>query len=137
MEDTFRSLSKSLAIDPITFWKSHILSSDSNRSSHAVTDPAILSIVFRDESCFLGNTLPFKFFDRLSRRLNRRQNTAKKAARFKDERSCGLDRWQSSASLCPPQRLLPKPLQADVKRYFESRAETTELLRNKVAAIAT
>jgi DNA-binding response OmpR family regulator len=38
--------------------------------SRPIVDHALLSIVYRGKSCFLGNTLPLKLFERLVRRPN-------------------------------------------------------------------
>lgn len=43
---------------------------DSDDTNHPVADKTLLSIRWRGKSCFLGNTLPFLFFERLARRPN-------------------------------------------------------------------
>src|SRR5262249_53464813 len=43
----------------------------SGRPSDLFIDAALLSVVFRGKTCFLGNTLPFRFLSHLARRPNR------------------------------------------------------------------
>jgi hypothetical protein len=71
LEQTMTLLSEELALDPFTFWKSRsaVKQPPTVRAS-ALVDPALLSVTFRGRSCFLGNSLPFRFFARLARRPN-------------------------------------------------------------------
>jgi DNA-binding response OmpR family regulator len=71
MEQALSLLNEELALDPVTFWHSH-------KSGGAATSSAKLpsvdrdsfSIRFRGKECFLGNTLPFRLFERLMHQAN-------------------------------------------------------------------
>lgn len=47
-----------------------IASQSVSGSESPVVDRTLLSVVFRGRSCFLGNTLPLHFFERLAKRPN-------------------------------------------------------------------
>jgi DNA-binding response OmpR family regulator len=70
LERTFISLSKDLSLDPATFWNSRKIATQSNTVHSITIDQAMLSVVFQGRSCFLGNTLPFKFVGCLASRPN-------------------------------------------------------------------
>jgi hypothetical protein len=71
MEQTLALISDELALDPLSYWKSwQPLQSTSTSSSWPVADEELLEIRYQDRRCFLGNTLPFRFFARLTRRPN-------------------------------------------------------------------
>lgn len=71
MEEALSLMTEELALDPITFWKSRgspfVFPSPKKT---ALFDTEMLTITFQGKSCFLGNTLPFRFFVRLARRPN-------------------------------------------------------------------
>lgn len=72
MEETLALMTEELALDPITFWKSRgspftVLSPPTKTD---LFDTEMLTVTFQRKSCFLGNTLPFRFFVRLARRPN-------------------------------------------------------------------
>ncbi|WP_437225965.1 winged helix-turn-helix domain-containing protein [Planctomicrobium sp. SH661] len=71
LQDALILMSEELSLDPITFWKS--------RGTFTFPGPAVksdlfdmemLTVTYQEKSCFLGNTLPFRFFVRLARRPN-------------------------------------------------------------------
>lgn len=70
MEQTLALISDELALDPLSYWKSWQPSTTSTSSSWPVADEELLEIRYQDRTCFLGNTLPFRFFARLTRRPN-------------------------------------------------------------------
>jgi DNA-binding response OmpR family regulator len=64
-----------LAIDPITFWRSHRPAQERHQDRQVVSnllavDQETLSINFKGRSCFVGNGLPFRLLSRLVRRPN-------------------------------------------------------------------
>lgn len=72
MEEALALMTEELALDPITFWKSRgspfaVLSTTTKTN---LFDTEMLTVTFQRKSCFLGNTLPFRFFVRLARRPN-------------------------------------------------------------------
>lgn len=71
MEEALALMTEELALDPITFWKSRgsptVFASPTKT---ALFDTEMLTITFHGKSCFLGNSLPFRFFVRLARRPN-------------------------------------------------------------------
>lgn len=70
MEQAVTLFSDELALDPLSFWKSRQPALPTSSSSSPVADEELLEIRYRDRTCFLGNTLPFRFFARLTRRPN-------------------------------------------------------------------
>lgn len=69
MEKTLALLSEELAIDPLTFWRSHI-ARPAAPPHDLLVDQELLSVTYQGRSCFLGNTLLFRFFAHLARRPN-------------------------------------------------------------------
>ena len=71
MEQMSALLHEELALDAATFWKTRGPALGSTRSDHPLQiDRDRLTVSFRDKSCFLGNTLPFRLVDYLARHLN-------------------------------------------------------------------
>lgn len=71
MEEALALMTEELSLDPITFWKSRGSPSVfAPPTKTALFDTEMLTITFEGKSCFLGNTLPFRFFVRLARRPN-------------------------------------------------------------------
>ena|SRR5690349_14552413 len=70
MEQAVALFSDELALDPLSFWKSHKSRQLPMSSAGAIVDEELLEIRYRGRKCFLGNTLPFRFFARLHRRPN-------------------------------------------------------------------
>lgn len=71
MEEALAMMTEELSLDPITFWKSRGSPSPfALPTKTALFDTEMLTITFQGKSCFLGNTLPFRFFVRLARRPN-------------------------------------------------------------------
>jgi DNA-binding response OmpR family regulator len=70
-ERTLTLLCEELSLDPfILFQKSPLSPGTTGDQQRLVIDPTLLSVTFRSKTCFLGNTLPFKFLSRLARRPN-------------------------------------------------------------------
>ena len=72
MEQTLTLLSDELAMDAIVFWKSRgsaVHVSSAQRLPNVDYDH--LQVMYQGKTCFLGNTLPFRFLARLVRRPNR------------------------------------------------------------------
>jgi len=70
MEQALALISDDLALEPTTFLRSRTPPVPESRAGVPFVDEAMLSIAFRGRSCFLGNTLPFRFFARLAQRPN-------------------------------------------------------------------
>lgn len=71
MEEALALMTEELALDPIAYWKSRGSPSIvASPTKTALFDTEMLTITFQGKSCFLGNTLPFRFFVRLARRPN-------------------------------------------------------------------
>ena len=73
LEQTIKVLSGVLEIEAVTVIARSPASGRSHRTTHQdipLADPATLSIIWQGRSCFLGNTLLFWFFERLSRSPN-------------------------------------------------------------------
>ncbi len=71
MERALSLLNEELALDPIEFWRSCMPTAGSSAShGQLALDRGLLSVTFRGQSCFLGNTLPFQLFARLVGRPN-------------------------------------------------------------------
>lgn len=71
MEEALAMMTEELSLDPITFWKSRGSPSPfALPKKTTLFDTEMLTITFQGKSCFLGNTLPFRFFVRLARRPN-------------------------------------------------------------------
>jgi DNA-binding response OmpR family regulator len=71
MEEALTLMSEELSLDPVTFWKSRSsLTTFAPPTKTDLFDTEMLTISFQGKSCFLGNTLPFRFFVRLARRPN-------------------------------------------------------------------
>lgn len=71
MEEALAMMTEELSLDPITFWKSRgspTLIAPPTKTT--LFDIEMLTITFQGKACFLGNTLPFRFFVRLARRPN-------------------------------------------------------------------
>lgn len=71
MEQAFALFSDELALDPLAYWKSRKTPQSLTGTDGPVVDEELLEIRYRGRRCFLGNTLPFRFFARLHRRPNR------------------------------------------------------------------
>lgn len=71
LEQTLSLLCDELALDPLTYFRTRRnLSRPEPGPEHFITDPSFFTATFRGKTCFLGNTLPFKFLGRLARRRN-------------------------------------------------------------------
>lgn len=71
MEEALGLLNEELALDPVTFWNVHRRNPPAKPSANLPTlDRETFVVRFRGKSCFLGNTLPFRFLERLARRAN-------------------------------------------------------------------
>jgi DNA-binding response OmpR family regulator len=71
MEQALVLLSEELAIDAVSFWKSRKSAVSTSRSSkHLFIDHDRLQVAFHGRRCILGNTLSFRFLERLARRPN-------------------------------------------------------------------
>jgi hypothetical protein len=71
MEQTFAVLCEDLSLDPLTYLRKQSLSKEPHESDQLVrVDAKMLSVIYRGKSCFLGNTLPFKFLSYLAGRPN-------------------------------------------------------------------
>lgn len=75
LEETMLFLSRELDIEATT-WIDHLLTVDPidlqlTAMSRPIADRLTLSIRFQEKSCFLGNTLLFRFFEVISRSPNR------------------------------------------------------------------
>jgi DNA-binding response OmpR family regulator len=71
MEQMSSLLHEELTLDATIFWRTHGPPLGSMRSDHPLRiDHVRLTVRFRDKSCFLGNTLPFRLVDYLARHLN-------------------------------------------------------------------
>jgi DNA-binding response OmpR family regulator len=70
MEQMYELLRQFLVLDPLDYFlkKPTTCSSDNNRLP--MIDWARLSVTFRERTCFLGNTLPFRLLSRLAVRPN-------------------------------------------------------------------
>jgi DNA-binding response OmpR family regulator len=67
MEQALELLNEELALDPFTFWYTH---KPKRRADVPAVDHELFTVTFRGRTCFLGNTLPFRFISRLARRPN-------------------------------------------------------------------
>ena len=71
MEQALALLNEELALDPVTFWRSHRAESPSRAAANSPTvDRDTFVVRFRGKTCFLGNSLPFRLFERLLHRPN-------------------------------------------------------------------
>ncbi|WP_437226581.1 helix-turn-helix domain-containing protein [Planctomicrobium sp. SH661] len=75
MEETLATLCRELELEDAG-WLDSVLAIDvdvapPSSAFRPVADRSTLSVVFQGKSCFLGNTLLFRFFEALSRRPNR------------------------------------------------------------------
>jgi DNA-binding response OmpR family regulator len=71
MERTLSLLCEELALDPWTYFQTHPSSRSVPSDRHGlVVDHKLLSVHFDGKTCFLGNTLSFRFLARLSERPN-------------------------------------------------------------------
>lgn len=71
MEQALSLLSDELALDPLSFWKLRQPSVPPGAAPiWPVVDEELLVIRYQNRTCFLGNTLPFRFFAHLARRPN-------------------------------------------------------------------
>ena len=71
MEQALVLLNEELALDPITFWHAHRPTAHLKADDDdPVVDEGLLVVRFHGQSCFLGNTLPFRFLVRLARHPN-------------------------------------------------------------------
>ena len=73
--DALAVLCKDLELGEIEIFHSRLLTlqaptHDPEDAARPIADRPILSVRWRGKSCFLGNTLPFWFFERLARRPN-------------------------------------------------------------------
>ena len=75
LEDALAVLCKELELGEIEIFQRRLVTlqdatHDPEDAARPITDQLLLSIRWRGKSCFLGNTLPFWFFERLARRPN-------------------------------------------------------------------
>lgn len=70
LERTYGLLSQELSLDPIEFFERSTTTLRLDRRQQFVVDQSRLTITFRGKSCFLGNTLPFRFLAMLAERPN-------------------------------------------------------------------
>jgi len=75
LEETLAVLCQELELGEIESFYEPLLArgasaNDSDDGGQPVADETLLSIRWRGKTCFLGNTLPFRFFERLARRPN-------------------------------------------------------------------
>jgi DNA-binding response OmpR family regulator len=70
LENTYTLLSQELALDPLNPFEPFSKSLQFGRSRRFVVDQSSLSVKYRGRSCFLGNTLTFRFIARLAERPN-------------------------------------------------------------------
>lgn len=71
MEQTLALLCEELALDPLTYFRTRPVPPDAlARDREFVIDPNVLTVTFRGQACFLGNTLCFRFISRLAQRPN-------------------------------------------------------------------
>jgi DNA-binding response OmpR family regulator len=57
-------LCEELSLDPLAYFQTRASSAAGDQA--LAVDPALLTVRFRGKSCFLGNTLPFRFLARLA-----------------------------------------------------------------------
>src|SRR5262245_50655004 len=67
---TMQLLCEELALDPLPHLQGQPPPSSRSSPQSLVVDRTLLSVIFRGKQCFLGNTLPFKFFSLLAQRPN-------------------------------------------------------------------
>lgn len=71
LEQAMSLLCVEFNFDPLTYLQTRSLPPAANGvTQRLVIDKAMLSVSFAGKSCFLGNTLPFKFLSTLARRPN-------------------------------------------------------------------
>lgn len=75
MEETLATLCRELELEDAG-WLDAVLAIDADvappsSAFRPVADRSTLSVVFQGKSCFLGNTLLFRFFETIARRPNR------------------------------------------------------------------
>ena len=75
LEDALAVLCKDLELGEIEIFHNRLLTlqaptHDPEDAARPIADRSLLSVRWRGKSCFLGNTLPFRFFERLARRPN-------------------------------------------------------------------
>lgn len=69
LEQAMNLICEEFNLDPLTYLQTRPLAQEANASTqHLFIDKAMLSVSFAGKSCFLGNTLPFKFLCTLARR---------------------------------------------------------------------
>src|SRR4051794_30927308 len=66
LEQTLSLLCAELSLDPLAYFQAQSSSPPDN--PRLVVDPALLTVHFQGKTCFLGNTLPFRFLARLAQR---------------------------------------------------------------------
>jgi hypothetical protein len=69
LEQTLALLCEELSLDPLTYFRTQPASPGGYPG--LVVDPKTLVVNFDGRTCFLGNTLPFRFLARLAQRPNR------------------------------------------------------------------
>src|SRR5262245_41985949 len=67
---TMQLLCDEFALDPLPYLQGQPLQATRSSPRSLVVDRSLLSVIFRGKQCFLGNTLPFKFFSLLAQRPN-------------------------------------------------------------------
>jgi DNA-binding response OmpR family regulator len=69
LEQTLSLLCEELSLDPLAHFQAQ--SSSPSGDPRLAVDPSLLTVHFQGKTCFLGNTLPFRFLARLAQRPNR------------------------------------------------------------------
>lgn len=71
MEHMLSLLSQESALDPLAYFQAHPPQPGApTRDTRFVIDPTLLTVTFRGQACFLGNTHCFRFISHLAHRLN-------------------------------------------------------------------
>lgn len=70
LEDTLKLLDEEFALDPATYLQRRGVSGENDKDQRYLVNPKRLSVTFEGKTCFLGNSLPFKFLSRLAREPN-------------------------------------------------------------------
>jgi DNA-binding response OmpR family regulator len=70
LEDTLKLLDEEFALDPAVYLQRRGLSGENEKDRRSLVDPKRLSVTYEGKTCFLGNSLPFKFLSRLAREPN-------------------------------------------------------------------
>lgn len=70
LEDTLKLLDEEFALDPTAYLHRRGVSGENEKDQRSLVNSKRLSVTYEGKTCFLGNSLPFKFLSRLAREPN-------------------------------------------------------------------